>query len=49
MMECVISSLSDEYPKYLRKYKEVFIMVMCIFAFLLGLPTVTQVMVVTAF
>lgn len=42
MMECVISSLSDEYPKYLRKYKEVFIMVMCIFAFLLGLPTVTQ-------
>jgi len=42
MMECVISGLSDEYPRYLRKYKEVFILIMCIIAFFLGIPNVTQ-------
>ena len=43
MMECVISGLSDEYPRYLRKYKEIFVLVMCCIAFLLGIPNVTQV------
>jgi SNF family Na+-dependent transporter len=41
-IEVVVSSLSDEYPKYLRKYKELFILCMCVVAFLLGIPTVLQ-------
>jgi len=36
MMECVIAGLSDEYPRYLRRYKEVFVLVMCIIAFFFG-------------
>jgi len=42
MIEVVISGLADEYPRYLRKFKEIFILVMCIVAFLLALPTVTR-------
>ena len=42
MMEVAISGISDEYPKYLRKYKEVFILVMCIFAFFVGICFVTE-------
>lgn len=41
-IEVVVSSMTDEYPKYLRQYKEIFILIMCAVAFLLGIPTVLQ-------
>ncbi|KAK3706150.1 hypothetical protein QZH41_010658, partial [Actinostola sp. cb2023] len=37
-VECVVTSLSDEYPKYLRKYKWIFLIVNCVLYFLLALP-----------
>jgi len=42
MMEVAISGISDEYPKYLRKYKEIFILIMCTFAFLVGICFITE-------
>ena len=42
-IEVVLSSLTDEYPKYLRKHKELATLVMCAIAFLLGIPTTLQV------
>jgi len=41
-IEVVLSSLTDEYPRYLRRYKELATLVMCAIAFLLGIPTVLQ-------
>ncbi|XP_065064928.1 sodium- and chloride-dependent GABA transporter 1-like isoform X2 [Rhopilema esculentum] len=42
MFEAVITGLTDEYPKYLRKYKPAFTGLLCFLCFLLGLPLVTQ-------
>ena len=43
MFEAVITGLTDEYPKVLRKYKALFSGVVCCLCFVLGLPLVTQV------
>ena len=43
MAECFITGLSDEYPKYLRKYKWLFVTVACASSFLLALPMCAQV------
>ena len=43
MFEAVITGLTDEYPKQLRKYKAVFTGFVCFLCFILGLPMVTQV------
>ena len=43
MVECVITGLSDEYPKYLRKYKWLFLILACVVMFLLALPQCMQV------
>lgn len=42
MFEAVITGLTDEYPKNLRKYKSLFTGVVCFLCFVLGLPLVTQ-------
>eukprot|EP00794_Sanderia_malayensis_P013971 gene13971-15428_t len=42
MVECVVTGLSDEYPKVLRKYKELFILAISIVCFLLGISCVTR-------
>ncbi|XP_048579087.1 LOW QUALITY PROTEIN: sodium- and chloride-dependent GABA transporter 1 [Nematostella vectensis] len=38
MVECVITGLVDEYPKYLRKYKWLVLIVACLLMFLLAVP-----------
>lgn len=38
MVECVVTGLSDEYPKYLRKYKWLFLIAVCVLMFLLAIP-----------
>lgn len=38
MVECVVTGLSDEYPKYLRRYKPFFLIGVCILLFLLAIP-----------
>lgn len=43
MFEAVITGLTDEYPKLLRRYKPHFTGFVCFICFLLGLPMVTQV------
>ena len=43
MVECVVTGLSDEYPKYLRKYKPFFLIAICILLFLLAIPMCSQV------
>ena len=43
MVECVVTGLSDEYPKILRKYKEWFILAMSVSCYLIGLAFVTRV------
>ena len=43
MMEAVITGIIDEYPRYLRKRKELFIFGACLLCFLIGLSNVTQV------
>ena len=45
MMECVVTNLVDEYPKYLRPRKELFIFLVCFVAFLFGFTIITQVFV----
>eukprot|EP00112_Aurelia_sp_Birch-Aquarium-sp1_P025501 Seg850.3 transcript_id=Seg850.3/GoldUCD/mRNA.D3Y31 product="Sodium- and chloride-dependent GABA transporter 1" protein_id=Seg850.3/GoldUCD/D3Y31 len=42
MIECVVTGLSDEYPKILRKYKEWFILAMSVSCYLIGLAFVTR-------
>lgn len=42
MVECVVTGLSDEYPKYLRKYKPFFLIAICILLFLLAIPMCSQ-------
>ena len=43
MVECVVTGLSDEYPKYLRRYKPFFLIGICVFMFLLAIPMCTEV------
>ncbi|KAJ7379137.1 hypothetical protein OS493_017635 [Desmophyllum pertusum] len=42
MVECVVTGLSDEYPKYLRRYKPFFLIGVCVLMFLLALPMCSQ-------
>lgn len=42
MVECVVTGLSDEYPKYLRRYKPVFLISVCVLMFLLAIPMCSQ-------
>lgn len=42
MMEAVITGIIDEYPRYLRKRKELFIFGGCLLCFVIGLSNVTQ-------
>jgi len=42
MMEAVMTGLLDEYPKYLRKHKEIFLAILSVIMFLIGLTHVTQ-------
>lgn len=43
MVECVVTGLSDEYPKYLRRYKPFFLIGACVFMFLLAIPMCAEV------
>merc|ERR1719154_892072 len=42
MMECVVTNLADEYPKLLRKNKEIFILAVCLLCYIVALPMVFQ-------
>lgn len=42
MFEAVVTGLVDEYPRLLRKRKELFIAFLCFVCFLLGIPMVMQ-------
>ncbi|XP_029112206.1 sodium- and chloride-dependent glycine transporter 2 isoform X1 [Scleropages formosus] len=41
-IETIVTSVSDEFPKYLRKHKPIFTLVCCISFFLLGFPMITE-------
>ncbi|XP_053722264.1 sodium- and chloride-dependent glycine transporter 2 [Synchiropus splendidus] len=41
-IETIVTSVSDEFPKYLRKYKALFTLVCCISFFFLGFPMITE-------
>lgn len=43
MVECVVTGLSDEYPKYLRRYKWIFLIGVCVLMFLLAIPMCAEV------
>ncbi len=43
-MEGFFTACMDEWPKYLRRYKELFIAVTCVVSYIIGLSLVTQVM-----
>ena len=43
MVECVVTGLSDEYSKYLRKYKWLFLIAVCVLMFLLAIPMCAEV------
>ncbi|XP_058961625.2 sodium- and chloride-dependent GABA transporter 1 isoform X1 [Pocillopora verrucosa] len=42
MFEAVVTGLVDEYPRFLKKRKELFIAFLCFLCFLLGIPMVMQ-------
>ena len=42
-MEGFFTACMDEWPKYLRQYKELFIAVTCVVSYIIGLTLVTQV------
>ncbi|KAI3377356.1 hypothetical protein L3Q82_008560, partial [Scortum barcoo] len=41
-IETIVTSVSDEFPKYLRKHKPLFTLVCCISFFILGFPMITE-------
>uniref|UniRef100_A0AAX7T2D0 Transporter n=1 Tax=Astatotilapia calliptera TaxID=8154 RepID=A0AAX7T2D0_ASTCA len=41
-IETIVTSVSDEYPKYLRKHKPIFTLVCCVSFFILGFPMITE-------
>ncbi|KAF7652525.1 hypothetical protein LDENG_00095800 [Lucifuga dentata] len=41
-IETIVTSVSDEYPKYLRKHKPVFTLACCVSFFILGFPMITE-------
>ncbi|KAG7473682.1 hypothetical protein MATL_G00098440 [Megalops atlanticus] len=41
-IETIVTSVSDEFPKYLRKHKTIFTLVCCIAFFVLGFPMITE-------
>uniref|UniRef100_A0A3B4WH14 Solute carrier family 6 member 5 n=1 Tax=Seriola lalandi dorsalis TaxID=1841481 RepID=A0A3B4WH14_SERLL len=41
-IETIVTSVSDEYPKYLRKHKPLFTLVCCASFFILGFPMITE-------
>ncbi|XP_063871397.1 sodium- and chloride-dependent GABA transporter 1-like [Scylla paramamosain] len=41
-IEGFITAVSDEWPKYLRKYKELFIAIVCVLSYIVGLSCVTE-------
>ncbi|XP_078365686.1 sodium- and chloride-dependent GABA transporter 1-like isoform X2 [Oculina patagonica] len=42
MFEAVVTGLVDEYPRFLKKRKELFIAFLCFLCFLLGIPMIMQ-------
>ena len=49
MMEAVVTGLVDEYPRVLKRRKELFIAFICFCCFLLGIPIVTRVRTLSFF
>ncbi|XP_064169085.1 sodium- and chloride-dependent glycine transporter 2-like isoform X1 [Anguilla rostrata] len=41
-IETIVTSVSDEFPKYLRKHKPIFTLVCCLCFFILGFPMITE-------
>ncbi|KAF3686739.1 Sodium- and chloride-dependent glycine transporter 2 [Channa argus] len=41
-IETIVTSVSDEFPKYLRKHKPIFTLVCCVCFFILGFPMITE-------
>ncbi|KAM9366310.1 sodium- and chloride-dependent glycine transporter 2 isoform 2-T2 [Symphorus nematophorus] len=41
-IETIVTSVSDEFPKYLRKHKPLFTLVCCVSFFILGFPMITE-------
>ncbi|XP_077568553.1 sodium- and chloride-dependent glycine transporter 2 isoform X4 [Stigmatopora nigra] len=41
-IETIVTSVSDEFPKYLRKHKPIFTLVCCFCFFFLGFPMITE-------
>ncbi|XP_037755881.1 sodium- and chloride-dependent glycine transporter 2 isoform X1 [Chelonia mydas] len=41
-IETIVTSVSDEFPKYLRTHKPLFTLVCCISFFIMGFPMITQ-------
>lgn len=42
-IETIVTSVSDEFPKYLRTHKPLFTLVCCLGFFIAGFPMITQV------
>ncbi|KAM8939060.1 sodium- and chloride-dependent glycine transporter 2 [Pelodytes ibericus] len=41
-IETIVTSVSDEFPKYLRTHKPIFTLICCISFFIMGFPMITQ-------
>ncbi|XP_037401040.1 sodium- and chloride-dependent glycine transporter 2 [Pygocentrus nattereri] len=41
-IETIVTSVADEFPKYLRKHKAVFTLVCCVSFYVLGFPMITE-------
>ncbi len=42
-IETIVTSVSDEFPNYLRKHKPLFTLICCLAFFVLGFPMITEV------